>query len=448
MKPDRDAAPMALSPLHTPLKGSRANAQASSGGVDSRILTALFLGVAAGALASTVTEWARPAPSPAIGNFGTQAAGCPECPKCDGPEPIEASSGHPPGKLSKYAQLRDSEHASDGASSSRALSVGGVINDRLLPGEWWTPKTAPAATGAEKGDETLKAILEEIAPDGEVLTAVSNKALINENGDYGMLRTWLDGVQRSKVKNYLVICLDETVAGTMKKLGVPYWHRERKALADGDETNHGISAQKFHILREFLVLGYSVLLSDVDIVTLDNPFDHLYRDSDVEGLSDGYDERTAYGWNDGIDDPKMGWARYAQTMRVFAMNSGLFYLKPSDRTLRFMDGITARLERAKEWDQAVYNEEMFFPSHGDHVNPGVTTRVMEIDVFMNSKTLFVVARHDKKRMRNLKPAMVHVNYHPDKWERMKAIWAYFVDGKKKALDAFPDGSCKNAPDCR
>ena len=104
-------------------------------------------------------------------------------------------------------------------------------------------KTAPAATGAEKGDETLKAILEEIAPDGEVLAAVSNKALINEKGDYGMLRTWLDGVQRSKVKNYLVICLDETVAGTMKKLGVPYWHRERKALADGDETNHGISAQ-------------------------------------------------------------------------------------------------------------------------------------------------------------------------------------------------------------
>ena len=70
------------------------------------------------------------------------------------------------------------------------------------------------------------------------------------------------------------------------------------------------------------MLGYCVLLSDVDIVTLDNPFDHLYRDSDVEGLSDGYDERTAYGWNDGIDDPKMGWARYAQTMRVFAMNSG------------------------------------------------------------------------------------------------------------------------------
>jgi hypothetical protein len=29
-----------------------------------------------------------------------------------------------------------------------------------------------------------------------------------------------------------------------------------------------------------------------------------------------------------------------------------------------MDKITARLEKAKEWDQAVYNEVMFFPSHG------------------------------------------------------------------------------------
>ena len=110
--------------------------------------------------------------------------------------------------------------------------------------------------------------------------------------------------------------------------------------------------------------------------------------------------------------------------------------------MRFMDGITARLERAKEWDQAVYNEEMFFPSHGDHVNPGVTTRVMEIDVFMNSKAALCRVSRDKKRMRNLKPAMVHVNYHPDKWERMKAIWAYFVDGRRRRLMRFPTGRAR------
>lgn len=48
-------------------------------------------------------------------------------------------------------------------------------------------------------------------------------------------------------------------------------------------------------LQEFLLLDYSVLLSDVDILTLKNPFEHLYRDEDVEALSDGFDPQTAYG---------------------------------------------------------------------------------------------------------------------------------------------------------
>ena len=50
-----------------------------------------------------------------------------------------------------------------------------------------------------------------------------------------------------------------------------------------------------HRAQEFLALGVSVLLSDVDILTLKNPFDHLYRDEDIEALSDGFDPQTAYG---------------------------------------------------------------------------------------------------------------------------------------------------------
>jgi hypothetical protein len=194
------------------------------------------------------------------------------------------------------------------------------------------------------------------------------------------------------------------------------------------------------MLREFLVLGYAVLLSDVDVVTLRNPFENLYRDVDIEGLSDGFDERSAYGWNDGVDDPSMGWSRFAQTMRIFVMNSGLFFAQPSSRTVALMDKITARLERAKEWDQAVYNEVMFFPSHGELRNPHVSTRVMDIDTFMNSKTLFKFARHNLRRMESLRPVMVHVNYHPDKWERMLAVVERFQNGNSKALDKFPDGS--------
>jgi arabinosyltransferase len=77
---------------------------------------------------------------------------------------------------------------------------------------------------------------------------------------------------------------------------------------------------KFQILKEFLLLGYSVLLSDVDIVTIQNPFQHLVRDSDVEGMSDGWDAAKAYGYNDVFDDPAMGWSRYSHSMRVSVMN--------------------------------------------------------------------------------------------------------------------------------
>lgn len=63
-------------------------------------------------------------------------------------------------------------------------------------------------------------------------------------------------------------------------------------------SNHAVSGLKFRILKNFLDLGYAVLLSDVDIVTLQNPFDFLKRDCDVEGMSDGWDSGTAYGYND------------------------------------------------------------------------------------------------------------------------------------------------------
>lgn len=60
-------------------------------------------------------------------------------------------------------------------------------------------------------------------------------------------------------------------------------------------ANHAVSGLKFKILHRFLSLGYSVLLSDVDIIFLQDPFPHLYKDSDVESMSDGWDNSTAYG---------------------------------------------------------------------------------------------------------------------------------------------------------
>lgn len=71
-------------------------------------------------------------------------------------------------------------------------------------------------------------------------------------------------------------------------------------------------------------------------------------------MTDGYDERTAYGFIDGHDDPSMGWARYAQAFKHFNLNSGLFYLRANVRTAALMQRLADRLERQKYWRVHVF----------------------------------------------------------------------------------------------
>jgi len=62
------------------------------------------------------------------------------------------------------------------------------------------------------------------------------------------------------------------------------------------------------------------------------------------------------------DDESMGWARYAHSMRIFVFNSGLFYLRPSQATMDLLDKLIHRVETENGWDQALFNECIFFPN--------------------------------------------------------------------------------------
>jgi hypothetical protein len=132
---------------------------------------------------------------------------------------------------------------------------------------------------------------------------------------------------------------------------------------------------------------------------------------------------------------------YAQLYKRFNLNSGLFFARSNDRTLELMRRLEHRLSREKYWDQTAYNEELFFLSHGDYTSPQATARVMDIYSFMNSKVLFKDVRRREKKDRPAKnPCMVHINYHPDKHARMKAVLRYYSEGDEHALDGFPGGS--------
>ena len=58
----------------------------------------------------------------------------------------------------------------------------------------------------------------------------------------------------------------------------------------------------------------------------------------------------------------MGWARYAHSMRIFVFNSGLFYLRPTPAAQALLDKLILRVETENGWDQALFNECIFFPN--------------------------------------------------------------------------------------
>ncbi|KAE9586171.1 putative nucleotide-diphospho-sugar transferase [Lupinus albus] len=247
----------------------------------------------------------------------------------------------------------------------------------------------PTVVPDESVNPRLAKILEKVAINKEIIVVLANENVME------MLKVWFTNIKRVGIPNYLVVALDDKIDEFCKSNDVPVYRRDPDASVDKIAKtggNHDVSGLKFRVLREFLQLGYGVLSSDVDIVYLQNPFDHLYRDSDVESMSDGHDYETAYGFDESFDEPEMGWSRYALTIRIWVYNSGFFYIRPTLPSTELLD-----------------------------------------------RVLFKTVRKDDE-LKKLKPVVVHLNYHPDKYERMEAVIDFYVNGKQDALDGFPDGS--------
>lgn len=283
----------------------------------------------------------------------------------------------------------------------------------------------------------LANMLQKVAIRGELIVTLANSNVKEA------LEIWFTNIKRVGISNYLVIALDDPIADFCQLNSVPVFKRDPDEGIDsiGKTSNvFAVSGLKFRILREFLQLGYSVLLSDVDIIYLQNPFDSIYRDADVESMTDGQDNNTAYGYNDIFRDPSMGWSQDVHTRRIWVYNSGFFYMRPTTASIELLDRVTDTLSHNPQyWDQAVFNEYLFHPSHPGYDGLHISKRTMDFYLFMNSKVLFKFVRKDSK-FKEFKPVVVHINYHPDKLARMKAVVEFYVNGKQDALEPFNDGT--------
>lgn len=153
-----------------------------------------------------------------------------------------------------------------------------------------------------------------------------------------------------------------------------------------------VSTLKYGIVKQMLQHGYNVLIADMDLVFLKNPFQHLHRDSDLESQTDGFTEQWSYGQFGGIVDKTMGWGGGGLYLQVFTLNVGCVFIRSSSRTIGLMNRIHERLMKGPAWDQQLFNEEVWFPSHGEYKGSQVSVRIMDIFKFINSKIFFRSSR--------------------------------------------------------
>lgn len=83
------------------------------------------------------------------------------------------------------------------------------------------------------------------------------------------------------------------------------------ALSPLPSNGGGVLAAKWRSIAAILARRTRVLYADVDAVLTHAPFALLANDSDVEVLTEAWDDEAARGFIHGSDDPSMGWGRCA-----------------------------------------------------------------------------------------------------------------------------------------
>jgi len=291
--------------------------------------------------------------------------------------------------------------------------------------------------------------LRQHSKNNEIMLALANGVMICQNkttcwwGGGNILGSFLTILDHANITNYLIGVMDDEAEAYLKAREKPVnWFRVNIKVPEVQKKSHPanqVSVIKYTLLKTFLQLGYNTLISDMDLVYVQNPFDHLHRDADVEIQSDGFDE-TAYGLTDGIRDPSMGWGGGGLFLRTFTTNVGCMWAKSNARTFKLMVQVSDHLAAHPGWDQQIFNDYLMHPAHGDHLFSFAHLRVMDIDHWVNSKIFFKSRREQYlpgAKSTAPKPVLVHFNYHSNKHERMLCVMDRYLFGNVSACDHMP-----------
>ena len=174
--------------------------------------------------------------------------------------------------------------------------------------------------------------------------------VIGGAGDVGRLRLLLSSARAAMVRNIVLVATDDDL---IPSLGADAPAESIRAAELGPLSAHAGGAGemprtllKWRLVEALLGYGVGVMYLDAATVMLRDPFKSIYRDADIETMSLGWDDPSAYGYNHVIDDPSMGFTRFCHGSRIGGYEPNVFYAAPTTEAAALAARRQARLKRA------------------------------------------------------------------------------------------------------
>ena len=199
-----------------------------------------------------------------------------------------------------------------------------------------------------------------------------------------------------------------------------------------------ISTLKYDLLQRILGWGYSVLVVDLDVVFLKDPFEHLYRDADVEGSTDGFTRNWAMGSLGSVHEPKMGWGAGGLYVQHFTLNVGCAFFRPTPNAIELLRRVGSRLARERVGPTDLQPGALPQVARRVQRQQG-ERRVMDHLKWVNSKVYFSPSAAASSPAGPPGPAGDGPHELPRRQARMLCVWAYGPKGETARATSSPRG---------
>uniref|UniRef100_A0A7S2NNV6 Nucleotide-diphospho-sugar transferase domain-containing protein n=1 Tax=Haptolina brevifila TaxID=156173 RepID=A0A7S2NNV6_9EUKA len=279
--------------------------------------------------------------------------------------------------------------------------------------------------------------------------------VVGGSADVEQLKLLLSSASRTSTATNLLFALTDRTALAALSDDAPLVSTGEEQRAGGprsvswtlEEEAGGASAiasLRYKLIGLLLGWGFGVLNAAPPTVFLSSPWSYLYRDADIEAMSSGWDDGSAYGYNHVLDDPSMGFTRFCHGSRIVAYEPGFFFAMPTNEAI----ALTARMglsmaqlpaaatvKAVREAEREAFLHELWLPSHHEYASVGAILRVMNYLCFVNSKVMF---RQLRSATFATAPIAVQINYHStDAPARMSAVMERYLDLKPSTLQQLP-----------